>query len=79
MEKDQVEEITYDVAQYIKFEMPVLNSFIMKLKEEEDREITKLTRRYSRAIIRLLCVLRTNCTDETARKQQKGATKIVAE
>nr|ACO52041.1 Ras association domain-containing protein 2 [Aquarana catesbeiana] len=47
MEKDQVEEITYDVAQYIKFEMPVLNSFIMKLKEEEDREITKLTRRYT--------------------------------
>lgn len=47
MEKDQVEEVTYDVAQYIKFEMPVLNSFIQKLKEEEDREITKLTRRYT--------------------------------
>nr|DBA32079.1 TPA: hypothetical protein GDO54_007828 [Pyxicephalus adspersus] len=47
MEKDQVEEITYDVAQYIKFEMPVLNSFIQKLKEEEDREIIKLTRRYT--------------------------------
>ncbi|XP_069799272.1 ras association domain-containing protein 2 [Dendropsophus ebraccatus] len=46
MEKDQVEEITYDVAQYIKFEMPVLSSFIEKLKEEEDREISKLMRRY---------------------------------
>ncbi|XP_075457402.1 ras association domain-containing protein 2 [Ascaphus truei] len=46
MEKDQVEEVTYDVAQYIKFEMPVLSSFIQKLKEEEDRAVTKLTRRY---------------------------------
>ncbi|KAM4747937.1 ras association domain-containing protein 2 isoform 2-T2 [Rhinophrynus dorsalis] len=46
MEKDQVEEVTYDVAQYIKFEMPVLSSFIQKLKEEEDREINKLMRRY---------------------------------
>ncbi|XP_068130921.1 ras association domain-containing protein 2 [Hyperolius riggenbachi] len=47
MEKDQVEEITYDVAQYIKFEMPVLSSFIQKLKEEEDREVIKLMRRYT--------------------------------
>ncbi|XP_056427365.1 ras association domain-containing protein 2 [Hyla sarda] len=47
MEKDQIEEITYDVAQYIKFEMPVLSSFIEKLKEEEDREISKLMRRYT--------------------------------
>ncbi|XP_069474972.1 ras association domain-containing protein 2 isoform X2 [Ambystoma mexicanum] len=51
MEKDQVEEVTYDVAQYIKFEMPVLSSFIQKLKEEEDREVTKLVRKYS--ILRL--------------------------
>ncbi|XP_077161513.1 ras association domain-containing protein 2 [Paroedura picta] len=47
MEKDQVEEVTYDVAQYIKFEMPVLKSFIQKLKEEEDREVKKLKRKYS--------------------------------
>ncbi|XP_073415598.1 ras association domain-containing protein 2 [Dendrobates tinctorius] len=47
MEKGQIEEITYDVAQYIKFEMPVLSSFIEKLKEEEDREISKLMRRYT--------------------------------
>ncbi|XP_042593133.1 ras association domain-containing protein 4a isoform X2 [Cyprinus carpio] len=47
MEKDLGEEITYDVAQYIKFEMPVLGSFIKKLKEEEEREILKLTRKYS--------------------------------
>nr|XP_033805864.1 ras association domain-containing protein 2 [Geotrypetes seraphini]XP_033805865.1 ras association domain-containing protein 2 [Geotrypetes seraphini]XP_033805867.1 ras association domain-containing protein 2 [Geotrypetes seraphini] len=52
MEKDQVEEVTYDVAQYIKFEMPVLTSFIQKLKEEEDREVTKLTRKYM--VLRLM-------------------------
>ncbi|KAF7236730.1 Ras association domain-containing protein 2 [Varanus komodoensis] len=52
MEKDQVEEVTYDVAQYIKFEMPVLKSFIQKLKEEEDREVKKLKRKYS--VLRLM-------------------------
>ncbi|XP_062452774.1 ras association domain-containing protein 2 isoform X2 [Rhea pennata] len=52
MEKDQVEEVTYDVAQYIKFEMPVLKSFIQKLQEEEDREVKKLMRRYS--VLRLM-------------------------
>ncbi|XP_064353808.1 ras association domain-containing protein 2 [Dromaius novaehollandiae] len=52
MEKDQVEEVTYDVAQYIKFEMPVLKSFIQKLEEEEDREVKKLMRKYS--VLRLM-------------------------
>lgn len=47
MEADLVEEVTYDVAQYIKFEMPVLQSFITKLKEEEDREVQKLKIRYN--------------------------------
>uniref|UniRef100_A0A8C5DMB8 Ras association domain-containing protein 2 n=1 Tax=Gouania willdenowi TaxID=441366 RepID=A0A8C5DMB8_GOUWI len=47
MEEDLGEEVTYDVAQYIKFEMPVLKSFITKLKEEEDREVQKLRRRYN--------------------------------
>lgn len=47
MEKDLGEEVTYDVAQYIKFEMPVLDSFVEKLKEEEEREINKLTVKYS--------------------------------
>ncbi|KAI5108050.1 ras association domain-containing protein 4, partial [Silurus meridionalis] len=46
MEKDLGEEVTCDVAQYIKFEMPVLNSFVTKLKEEEEREISKLTEKY---------------------------------
>uniref|UniRef100_A0A8C0UPY1 Ras association domain family member 2 n=1 Tax=Cyanistes caeruleus TaxID=156563 RepID=A0A8C0UPY1_CYACU len=52
MEKDQVEEVTYDVAQYIKFEMPILRSFIQKLEEEEDREVMKLKHKYS--ILRLM-------------------------
>ncbi|XP_077571676.1 ras association domain-containing protein 2-like [Stigmatopora nigra] len=47
MEEDLGEEVTYDVAQYIKFEMPVLQSFVVKLKEEEDREVQKLRRRYN--------------------------------
>ncbi|XP_062319744.1 ras association domain-containing protein 4a isoform X3 [Osmerus eperlanus] len=47
MESDLGEEVTYDVAQYIKFEMPVLDSFVVKLKEEEEREISRLTRKYS--------------------------------
>ncbi|XP_060752324.1 ras association domain-containing protein 2b [Tachysurus vachellii] len=46
MEPDQVEEVTYDVAQYIKLEMPVLQSFIVKLKEEENREMEKLKQKY---------------------------------
>ncbi|XP_029109938.1 ras association domain-containing protein 4a isoform X2 [Scleropages formosus] len=47
MERDLGEEVTCDVAQYIKFEIPVLDSFVEKLKEEEEREISKLTRKYS--------------------------------
>uniref|UniRef100_A0A3Q1JNQ5 Uncharacterized protein n=1 Tax=Anabas testudineus TaxID=64144 RepID=A0A3Q1JNQ5_ANATE len=47
MEADLGEEVTYDVAQYIKFEIPVLDSFVKKLKEEEEREINKLTKKYS--------------------------------
>uniref|UniRef100_A0AAY5EE84 Ras association domain family member 2b n=1 Tax=Electrophorus electricus TaxID=8005 RepID=A0AAY5EE84_ELEEL len=46
MEPDQVEEVTYDVAQYIKLEMPILQSFISKLQEEENREMEKLKQRY---------------------------------
>uniref|UniRef100_A0A4W4DM20 Ras association domain family member 4a n=1 Tax=Electrophorus electricus TaxID=8005 RepID=A0A4W4DM20_ELEEL len=46
LERDLGEEVTYDVAQYIKFEMSVLDSFVKRLKEEEEREILKLTRKY---------------------------------
>uniref|UniRef100_A0A8C6W8D9 Ras association (RalGDS/AF-6) domain family member 4 n=1 Tax=Nannospalax galili TaxID=1026970 RepID=A0A8C6W8D9_NANGA len=46
MEADLSEEVPYDVAQYIKFEMPVLDSFVEKLKEEEEREIIKLTTKF---------------------------------
>ncbi|XP_063047004.1 ras association domain-containing protein 4a [Engraulis encrasicolus] len=47
METDLGEEVTYDVAQYINFELPVLRSFVQKLKEEEEREISKVTERFS--------------------------------
>ncbi|XP_028917216.1 ras association domain-containing protein 4 isoform X1 [Ornithorhynchus anatinus] len=46
METDLGEEVPHEVAQYIKFEMPVLDSFVEKLKEEEEREITKLTEKF---------------------------------
>ncbi|XP_055460189.1 ras association domain-containing protein 4 [Psammomys obesus] len=46
MEADLSEEVPHDVAQYIKFEMPVLDSFVEKLKEEEEREIVKLTMKF---------------------------------
>ena len=36
---------SFQVAQYIKLEIPVLDSFVQKLKEEEEREIKKLTRK----------------------------------
>ncbi|XP_016430053.1 ras association domain-containing protein 4-like isoform X1 [Sinocyclocheilus rhinocerous] len=63
MEKDLGEEITYDVAQYIKFEMPVLDSFINKLKEEEEREILKLTRKYS--ALRSMMLQKLDCISNT--------------
>ncbi|XP_029916756.1 ras association domain-containing protein 2b [Myripristis murdjan] len=62
MEQDLGEEVTYDVAQYIKFEMPVLQSFITKLKEEEDREVQKLRRRYN--YLRLIIEKQLGCLPE---------------
>ncbi|XP_006897798.1 PREDICTED: ras association domain-containing protein 4-like [Elephantulus edwardii] len=46
METDLGEEVPCDVAQYINFEMPVLDSFVKKLKEEEEREVIKLTTKF---------------------------------
>lgn len=42
---DMFETFPPQVAQYIKFEIPVLDSFVEKLKEEEEREINKLTKK----------------------------------
>uniref|UniRef100_A0A8P4K727 Ras association domain-containing protein 2 n=1 Tax=Dicentrarchus labrax TaxID=13489 RepID=A0A8P4K727_DICLA len=64
MEEDLGEEVTYDVAQYIKFEMPVLRSFITKLKEEEDREVQKLRRRYT--YLRCIIEKQLSCLPEGA-------------
>lgn len=44
-QNDTFELIFFQVAQYIKFEIPVLDSFVEKLKEEEEREIIKLTKK----------------------------------
>nr|XP_031362607.1 ras association domain-containing protein 2 [Lonchura striata domestica] len=66
MEKDQVEEVTYDVAQYIKFEMPILRSFIQKLEEEEDREVKKLKHKYSILRLRIEQRLEEICEGPTA-------------
>uniref|UniRef100_A0A3P9I1I2 Ras association domain family member 2a n=1 Tax=Oryzias latipes TaxID=8090 RepID=A0A3P9I1I2_ORYLA len=65
MEEDLGEEVTYDVAQYIKFEMPVLQSFIIKLKEEEDREVQKLQRRYN--YLRYIIEKQLRCLPEEAK------------
>jgi len=43
--------VVLKVAQYIKFELPVLQSFIAKLQEEEEREMLKLKKRYSLSYI----------------------------
>ncbi|XP_067413102.1 ras association domain-containing protein 6 isoform X2 [Emydura macquarii macquarii] len=53
MDKD-AEEVTSDVAQYIKFHLPLLESILHKLNEEEEREIQQTTAKYHRekAIIR---------------------------
>uniref|UniRef100_A0A8C9Q2L1 Ras association domain family member 4 n=1 Tax=Spermophilus dauricus TaxID=99837 RepID=A0A8C9Q2L1_SPEDA len=54
MEADLGEEVPHDVAQYIKFEMPVLDSFVEKLKEEEEREIIKLTTKFQALRVTML-------------------------
>lgn len=45
MDKD-AEEISIDVAQYIKFELPVLNAILQKLNEEETKYIENALLRY---------------------------------
>ncbi|OXB56938.1 hypothetical protein ASZ78_005388, partial [Callipepla squamata] len=73
MEKDQVEEVTYDVAQYIKFEMPVLRSFIQKLEEEEDREVKKLMRKYAHSTLLEADVeLEEELGDEEEEEEEEG-------
>ncbi|XP_030623974.1 ras association domain-containing protein 2-like [Chanos chanos] len=68
MDRDLAEEVTYDVAQYIKFELPVLESFILKLKEEEDREVQKLQNRYTslRSSIQEHMAAKSTCASDSA-------------
>ncbi|XP_060696818.1 ras association domain-containing protein 6 [Hemiscyllium ocellatum] len=56
MDKD-AEEISTDVAQYIKFELPLLKTFLQKLNEEEETVIGKIKLRYKvekKSLIQLL-------------------------
>uniref|UniRef100_H3A0U0 Ras association domain family member 6 n=1 Tax=Latimeria chalumnae TaxID=7897 RepID=H3A0U0_LATCH len=46
MDKD-AEEISNDVAQYIKFDLPLLQSILLKLNEEEKRETEKIIKKYT--------------------------------
>ncbi|XP_069782221.1 ras association domain-containing protein 6 [Narcine bancroftii] len=46
MDKD-AEEISIEVAQYIKFELPMLNAILQKLNEEEERHIGNTYLRYT--------------------------------
>ncbi|XP_074850078.1 ras association domain-containing protein 6 [Carettochelys insculpta] len=42
------EEVTSDVAQYLKFHIPLLESILQKLNEEEEREVKQTIAKYSR-------------------------------
>lgn len=46
MDRNMHEDISSDVAQYFKLDMNILEMFVKKFTEEEEREATKLKRRY---------------------------------
>ncbi|XP_066567152.1 ras association domain-containing protein 6 isoform X2 [Amia ocellicauda] len=45
MEQDE-QEVSTDVAQYLNFELPILEGFLHKLEEEENREVQKIITKY---------------------------------
>lgn len=45
MDRDE-EEVSNDVAQYLNLELPILEQFLLKLQEEENREIQRITGKY---------------------------------
>ncbi|XP_029454712.1 ras association domain-containing protein 6 isoform X2 [Rhinatrema bivittatum] len=53
MDRD-AEEVSSDVAQYIKFNLPILESILQKLNEEEMREIQKTIAKYHKEKTNLL-------------------------
>ncbi|XP_069486886.1 ras association domain-containing protein 6 [Ambystoma mexicanum] len=64
MDRD-AEEVTSDVAQYIKFNVPVLKSFLTKLNEEEDREIQRTIDKYKTEKAKLLQQLHSRNVERT--------------
>jgi len=46
MEAAEQPEISLEVAQYINFAQPVLETFVKKFKEEEEREVKKIKDKY---------------------------------
>lgn len=45
MDRNMHEDISSDVAQYFKLDMNILEMFVKKFTEEEEREATKLIKR----------------------------------
>ncbi|KAM4706709.1 ras association domain-containing protein 6 [Discoglossus pictus] len=61
----EAEEISSDVAQYIKFSLPLLESFLKKLNEEEEREIQRTIDKYFKEKAQLQHVLNNKLTKRT--------------
>ncbi|XP_053317593.1 ras association domain-containing protein 6 [Spea bombifrons] len=61
----EVEEISSDVAQYIKFSLPLLQSILKRLNEEEEREIKRTIDKYVKEKSVLLQYLNSKITKRT--------------
>ncbi|XP_036238474.1 ras association domain-containing protein 6-like [Molothrus ater] len=60
-----MEEISSDVAQYISFHLPFLESILHRINEEEEREIRQTTARYTREKRLILQHLRSRSIQKT--------------
>lgn len=66
MDMDE-EEVSNDVAQYLNLELPILEQILLKLKEEENREIQRVIGKYSNQHRLLTHILnRKTCRIETS-------------
>ncbi|XP_068089540.1 ras association domain-containing protein 6 [Hyperolius riggenbachi] len=63
----EAEEITGDVAQYIKFSLPLLENILQQLNEEEEREIQKTMDKYinERSVVLQYLNMKTSKTETT--------------
>ncbi|XP_071973682.1 ras association domain-containing protein 6 [Engystomops pustulosus] len=62
----EAEEISSDVAQYIKFSLPLLETILQRLNEEEEREIQRTIAKY----VHEKAVLRQYLNSKTAKKTE---------